>query len=92
MAYTQLQKDDVEFMQLQTRKHMPKVMYILGYGLDDLGFKSHQGHETSLSSKLKGKQYIYQIPLRKPPYLSLRPRAPHSTSTIPMEEWGTHFS
>jgi len=34
----------------------------------------------------------YQMPLRKPPYLSLRPRAPHSTSTIHMEEWGTHFS
>lgn len=30
MAYTQLQKDDVEFMQLQVRKHMPIVMHILG--------------------------------------------------------------
>jgi hypothetical protein len=38
------------------------------------------------------KQYIYQMPPRKPPYLSLRPTASHQTSTIPMEEWGTHFS
>jgi hypothetical protein len=30
MAYTQLQKDDMEFMQVQIRKHMPVVMYILG--------------------------------------------------------------
>jgi hypothetical protein len=46
----------VEFKQLQIRKNMPKVMYILGYGLDDLWFKSHQGQETPLSSKLKGKK------------------------------------
>jgi len=92
MAYTQLQKDDVEFIQLQIRKHMPIVRYILGYGLDDLGFKSHQGQEIPLSSKLKGKQYIYQMPPRKPPYLSLRPRATQPTNTIPMEEWGIHFS
>jgi len=92
MAYTQLQKDDVEFMQLQIRIHMPIVMYIPGYGLDDLGFKSHQGQEIPLSSKLKGKQYKYQMPPRKLFYLSLRTRAPHPTNTIPMEEWGTHFS
>jgi hypothetical protein len=52
---------------------MPIVMYILGYGLDDLGFKSHQGQETPLSFKLKGKQYKYQMLPRKPPYLSPDP-------------------
>ena len=52
----QTQTGDVEFIQLQIRKHLPIIMYFLGYGLDDLGFKSRQGRETLFQTEREALQ------------------------------------